>query len=251
MSSFWYTKKTMRDIFGETFAAFRPFDATHLCELALCAAVCAAGAVLYRRADAAARRRILLAVTVLILADELVKYVFTLATGQFEWGFLPLHLCSINIFVCAWYTARPNGLAAEILYALCVPGALLAMLSPSWTALPVLNCMHLHSATVHILLILYPVLLLAGGFRPDWRRLPKVALFLAAACVPALACNLLTGTNFMFLSRTDGNPILELFARLFGGDLYLLGFPILLAVLWTALYLPWSLAKKKTAPAAA
>ena len=106
MSSFWYTKKTMRDIFGETFAAFRPFDATHLCELALCAAVCAAGAVLYRRADAAARRRILLAVTVLILADELVKYVFTLATGQFEWGFLPLHLCSINIFVCAWYTAR-------------------------------------------------------------------------------------------------------------------------------------------------
>ncbi|MEA4911204.1 MAG: TIGR02206 family membrane protein [Oscillospiraceae bacterium] len=251
MSEFWYTQTTMRGVYGADYRAFQPFDGTHLFWLCLCLVLCVTLGLWYRGASEQQRARCLRVLVVLLLADELLKYGFTLATGQFEWQYLPLHLCSINIFVCVWYVLKRSDIAAEILYALCLPGALLASLSPSWLPLPLWNIMHLHSASVHILLVLFPVLLLAGGFRPDYRRLWKVGLFLAAGAVCALVCNTLTGTNFMFLNGTDNNPILNIFASLFGEKLYILGFPIILAVLWTAMYLPWVLARRRAAQTAA
>ena len=84
------------------------------------------------------------------------------------------------------------------MYALCLPGALIAMLSPSWQRLLVWNLMHLHSYSVHVLLILYPVLLLAGGFRPQMQNIRKVLEFLVCTATPIFFLNRLIGTNFFF-----------------------------------------------------
>ena len=172
-SPFWYTIDTMQALHGYDYHAFELFGPVHLFWLGLCAALCVGGSLLFRRLGPAGRRRVLAVLTVLLLADELLKDVSSLATGQFVWAFLPFHLCSINLFICVWYALRPNDLAAEVLYALCLPGAAAALLFPSWQAVPLWNVMHLHSSTVHTMLVLFPVLLLAGGFRPDVRRLPK------------------------------------------------------------------------------
>lgn len=76
------------------------------------------------------RHQILRAVFVLMLADEFMKQTVLLYTGQWNVTYLPLHLCSINIFVC-WYDAiHQSRWSKEILYALCIPGAVVAMLSP-------------------------------------------------------------------------------------------------------------------------
>ena len=169
-SPFWYTVDTMQALHGYDYHAFELFGPVHLFWLGLCAFLCAGGSVLFRRLGPAGRQRVLRVLTLLLLTDELLKDVSSLATGQFVWAFLPFHLCSINLFVCVWYALRPHPLAAEVLYALCLPGAAAALLFPSWQALPLWNVMHLHSSTVHTMLVLFPVLLLAGGFRP--RRPP-------------------------------------------------------------------------------
>ncbi len=247
MSEFWYTKTTMWAVHGDGYRSFELFGATHMFWLLACFVVCIVGALLYHRAGEKARRRAIIVLTVLLLADELLKYVFTLATGQFEWQFLPFHMCSINLFVCLWYTLRPNQVAGNILYALCLPGAFVALIFPSWQALPIFNMMHLHSETVHIMLVLYPVLLLAGGFRPDVKQLPKAFGFLLGAGVLAMCLNKLWGTNFMFLARTDGISILEAISSVFGSA-YILGLVCLVIIVWAVLYAPWIISERRRHP---
>ena len=200
-SPFWYTIDTMQALRGYDYHAFELFGPVHLFWLGLCAALCVGGSLLFRRLGPAGRRRVLAVLTVLLLADELLKDVSSLATGQFVWAFLPFHLCSINLFICVWYALRPNDLAAEVLYALCLPGAAAALLFPSWQAVPLWNVMHLHSSTVHTMLVLFPVLLLAGGFRPDVRRAAQgVRRFLPRLLAAALV-NHLCDTNFHVPAR--------------------------------------------------
>lgn len=247
MSTFWMTAQTAAARYGSDWRAFSLFGPVHLFWLGLALALCIGLGLWYRRAAPRARRRMLVVLTILLLADECFKYVVTLATGQWNWSFLPLHLCSLNIFVCAANTVRPSAWLQEILYALCPPGALVALLSPSWQALPLCNAIHLHSSTIHIMLVLYPVLLLAGGFRPNPRRLPFVCGCLAAAAVPVFGINRLLGTNFMFLNGSDGNAITRLMAGVLGERFYILGFLPVIALLWAVLYLPWVLANRRAA----
>ena len=205
-SPFWYTVDTMQALHGYDYHAFELFGPVHLFWLGLCAFLCAGGSVLFRRLGPAGRQRVLRVLTLLLLADELLKDASSLATGQFVWAFLPFHLCSINLFICVWYALRPHPLAAEVLYALCLPGAAAALLFPSWQALPLWNVMYLHSSTVHTMLVLFPVLLLAGCFRPDVRRLPKVCAVFGLDLLAAALVNHLCGTNLRLLRQRRPRP---------------------------------------------
>ena len=86
-SPFWYTIDTMQALHGYDYHAFELFGPVHLFWLGLCAFLCAGGSVLFRRLGPAGRQRVLRVLTLLLLADELLKDVSSLATGQFVWAF--------------------------------------------------------------------------------------------------------------------------------------------------------------------
>lgn len=241
---FWYTQTTMEALEPD-YLCFEHFSPVHLSVTAVFIAIMVAAMVFYKKLDEKSRQKFLYVMSVLLIADELWKHVISLATGQWEWGFLPLHLCSINIFVCVINSFKRDKFTSEILYSVCIPGAALALLMPTWTTLPYWNFMSLHSNSVHVLLIMYPLLLIAGGFRPDFRRLPKVFALLLAECVPIFFLNKIIDTNFFFLNGTENNPVLEILASLFGNEFYFIGFPPLLAVVWFFMYLPWFLSERK------
>lgn len=244
MEDFWKSVQTIQAERGADYRAFSLFSATHWAELLGAAAVIFLCAVIYYRCREVTRHQILRAVFVLMLADEFMKQAVLLYTGQWNVTYLPLHLCSINIFVC-WYDAiHQSRWSKEILYALCIPGAVVAMLSPSWQRLPVWNLLHLHSYSIHVLLILYPVLLLAGGFRPQVHHIRWVLAFLCAIATPIFFLNRLLKTNFFFLNDPQGNAITAFFAHCFGERFYLLGFLPVLAAVLLLLYLPWYRAER-------
>ena len=244
MSEFWMSYEMIAQRYGPGYQGYPLFGAVHLGELEAVAVCILLTARWYRRSPERTRRRILWGVTVLLLADEAVLVIAMLATGQWNWSYLPLHLCSINIFVC-WYDAiHQSRWSKEILYALCIPGAVVAMLSPSWQRLPVWNLLHLHSYSIHVLLILYPVLLLAGGFRPQVHHIRWVLAFLCAIATPIFFLNRLLKTNFFFLNDPQGNAITAFFAHCFGERFYLLGFLPVLAAVLLLLYLPWYRAER-------
>ena len=222
---------------------FTHFGLLHLIWLLVFAAVTIINCILYRKLGAVGRARWKKTVALLLLADELFKDIMLLIGGRFRPDYLPLHLCSINIILIAVHAWKPSKLLSGYLYTVGIPGALAALLFPTWTSLPIMNFMHLHSFTVHILLALYPIVLgTAGELNPQVKQLPRYLLLLIAMAIPIYGINLLLDTNFMFLMSADaGNP-LYLFEQLWGNHLY--GFPVLIAAVLLVMYVPLVIFRK-------
>ena len=238
MEHFWDTAETIPAGLG-----FSHFGGVHLAWLgaaAVLALVCILG---YRAMGQRGRGIFRKTVAGLLVADELFKQVPMLILGRFLPDYLPLHLCSINIFLIAWHAWRPGRLVGNSLYAVCIPGALAALLFPTWTDMPPANFMHIHSFTVHILLALYPLVLTAGGdIRPEPQVLPRALGLLVALAAVAFGCNLILDTNFMFLMYAEeGNP-LYWFRQNWGS--HLLGFPVIIAGIVVVLYGPMALFRR-------
>ncbi len=192
---------------------------------------------LYARAGEKARRVSLCIMTGLLAADELFKHGMLLRIGEEDVDYLPLHLCSVGLFFCLWYAVHPDRWAGELLFAVSLPGAAVALLFPGWSILPPESFLTIPSFTFHMLLCLIPLCLLASGeIRPDARRLWFCALFLAVTAVPIRFLDKKWGTNFYFLNFAGtGNP-LSWFEDRLGNPGYLVGLPICIAVLWGVMY---------------
>ena len=245
MSEFWMSYEMIARRYGPGYQGYPLFGAVHLGELEAVAVCILLTARWYCRSPERTRRRILWGVTVLLLADEAVLVIAMLATGQWNWSYLPLHLCSIHIFLCTTCTLTGKDWCKEELYALCAPGAAIALLCPGWLGTKAWSLINLHSVTLHGLLVLYPVLLVAGGFRPQVRRLPAVLAFLFGSALPIYFLNKVLYTNFYFLNGPTSSPVTALFTQWFGEQWYLLGFLPAVALVLAGMYLPWYIHRKK------
>ena len=194
MNTFFCVKETIPPGMG-----FSLFSSGHLIWLASIALVTVLAALLYRKSSDKTRFIIRLVISILLLADEAVKQILLFSTGQFNWDYLPLHLCSINIFIVLIHVITGSRYVAEALFALCLPAAAAALLFCSWTMLPLLNLMTIHSFTVHALLFMYPVMLLAGGFRPDVKKLVRI-IPLMSVSGPVSSSSTGRGKATLFLS---------------------------------------------------
>ena len=219
---------------------FDHFDLLHWGWIVFFVVVTVANAVWYCRLSARGKDRWKKTLALLIVGNEIFKMVCLFAGGQYSFGYLPLHLCSINIFLIAFHAWKPSGIIGGFLYTVCIPGALAALLFPTWTSLPFGNFMHMHSFTVHIMLAMYPIVLtVAGELRPTAKQLHKYLLLLVAMAIPVYLINLLLDTNFMFLMSADeGNP-LYLFEQLWGN--HLLGFPVIITGVLVVMFVPLEL----------
>jgi hypothetical integral membrane protein (TIGR02206 family) len=180
----------------------------------------------------------------LIVLDEIVKTVVLIVIGRYTKNYLPLHLCTINIFLVSVHVFKPLKTLDNFLYAFCIPAAVMALAFPSWTKLPFANFMHWHSFTLHILLALYPLMLTVGGdIKPRVKHLAPALGLLALLAASAYAVNAWLGTNYMFLARAPKGKPLYWFDQ--NWPSHLLGIPVLLIPLLTALYLPWELLQRK------
>lgn len=231
MNTFFCVKETIPPEMG-----FSLFSAGHLIWLAAIALVTVMTALLYRKSSDKTRFIIRLVISLLLLIDEAVKQIFLFATGQFSWDYLPLHLCSVNIFIVLIHVITGSRYVAESLFALCLPAAAAALLFCSWTMLPLCNLMVIHSFTVHALLFMYPVLLLAGGLRPDAKRLVRIIPFLAIVLIIIQIINVNLGTSFFFINGAgEGNP-LSLLEDVFTCPWYLVPAFFLVVLLWCVMY---------------
>lgn len=236
-------------------AGFRMFGPQHiawLAAIAAAAAICAAG---YRKLSARGRRRIGYAFCWSMVALDLFKDVYFIISGVFSYEFLPLHLCGMAIYISLLHACRPGRVTGELLYSLCMPGAVMALAFPAWTFYPIWNVATLQCFLIHALLFIYPLMLVAGGdLRPSARNLPWCLLFLLAACPLVALVNRALGTNFMFISTPPAAQPFLLFVQWFGNPGYIFGMFLLLLAVWAVLYLPLETArflKRKTAGRAA
>ncbi len=235
---FFMTKETIHEGVG-----FSTFGATHLIWLGVFIALCAVCAVVYRKLSAKGRNIMRICMGTAVILFETVKNIVAAAIGDFGIGHLPFHLCGISVLLITFSIFKRVKTVENFLYYIGIPGAMLALLFPNWTVLPCNNFFHQHSFIIHMLLVLYPFVLVTGGdIKPDIKSMPKCILLLVGMAIPIYFINLAFDTNFMFLMNPEtGNP-LGLFEKYLGSHLW--GFPILLPIVMFIMYLPVTISNK-------
>ena len=95
------------------------------------------------------------------------------------------------------------------MYALCFPGALMAILFPDGTIYPVIHFISLESYLFHSLIIAYIFIrLIDKGIVPGIKEAYKSILFLLVIVPPVYLFNVIFDTNFMFVIwPSSGSPL--------------------------------------------
>ncbi|MBE6906315.1 MAG: TIGR02206 family membrane protein [Ruminococcaceae bacterium] len=222
------------------------FSRAHAAWLISSAVFCAAVTVWFLREPPARRKQVLKICACAAVGSELLRDVWLLCSGEFAPVYmLPLHLCGAMLFAefAAVYTEKP--FLKELCYCLGLPGALSALITPGVTGFPLWNLMYLQFIFAHTMLLLIPVLLLADGFRPDCRQLPKCFLSLLLLAVFDSLTNFILNSNYLFLRSPSAGSVLELIGNM-AGSLYLPAVMGFVWLVWAVFYLPWVLLQKSS-----
>ena len=94
---------------------FALFGALHLAWLCFFVVVTAINCIWYRKLNEQSRGIWKKTVAILLIADELFKDVMLFIGGRFSAGYLPFHLCSINIFIIVFHAWKPGKLLNSFL----------------------------------------------------------------------------------------------------------------------------------------
>ena len=224
------------------------FSAEHLCFLAAAALFGAIVIFIGGRLDRKGRQRLLIVLWAAFTVIELGKYVhfafhpeeFNIRTG------LPFHLCSISLFTYPLAVFSRNKIFRNFIYAVNMPGALFALITPDIGNSTALSFYFLHLIIAHTFIVLIPLYMVCCGiFRPDYRVLPGVALMFLVTMLPALLLNRLIGSNYYFVNGPVKGTLTEKLADWTGESAYLLPLLGLLAAVWALLYAPFAATGKK------
>ena len=225
---------------------FLHFGRGHLTVLLVLAIISGAVIWLGCRLQEQQRMKLEKVMAVAMVVLELVKDLILALIGAFSVGYLPLHLCSMAMFICLYWAWHPHSDGAgQLLWSLCFAGGLSALLFPDWTDMPLWHFQSVHSFVYHAMLVQFSLLaVVSGQARPSLRSAWKAGVFLVAAAVPVYAFDRAFGTNYMFLLRPVPGTPLELCALLPGQAGYLLGYGLLVIVVLVVLNLPVSLLRR-------
>ena len=232
---------------GKQGDGFSNFGGPHLLMLAGLAVLTAALCVLYAKLPKRRRAAMLKILAFVIVGLEVAKQAtFPLLHGQYWYFLLPLHFCGLSIAIEFVHAFWPNKTTGEILYCLCLPGAVMALLFSNWSMYTFNNFYCLQSFVIHALHIAFPLsLLITKEIVPDYKKLWRVVVFLAAVVPPIYLVNLRLGTNFFFINAgSEGSP-LEIFIQIAGVPGFLLLYAGLVAFVWILMYAPWVIAGRK------
>lgn len=223
-------------------AGFCMYDRGHLSALSFGLSLTILVLQIFRRRSPDAQNRLMKILSVSMVVMELAKDFILAALGAFTVGYLPLHLCSLSMFVCLYYAFHPNSRStSHILYSVVLPGAIAALLFPNWTRFPLLHFQSIHSFLYHTLLVLFSLMpLVFRRFTPGLRGIIPSLLFLLGVSVPVGILNQLLGTNYMFLSGPSKGSPLESLALLPGKYGYLAGYLALVLAVLFLMNLPFS-----------
>ena len=138
---------------------------------------------------------------------------------------LPLHLCSMAGILCAIHCVTHWEWLGQVLYSLCLPGAILALLFPNWNFYPAIHFLTMEAFLFHMGIVLYVCMMLQShGIVPNIRKLWKVIVFMIIVVVPVYFFDKRFDVNYMFVNRPSAGSPLVWLAGWMGDPGYLVGY---------------------------
>jgi hypothetical integral membrane protein (TIGR02206 family) len=188
------------------------FGEAHLWTLGLIAAFAVLLPLAVRLLWPSAARTVAVLLALLLLAQEAVGLGLQAARWGWSVQLLPLHLCSLAVFLTAWMLIVRSPRVFEVAYFWALGGTTQALLTPDLRhGFPdPAYVIFFGSHGLVIVGVLYAVIVLR--FRPYPISLVRVALITLALAAAILVVNLLLGTNFLYLlAKPAGASLLDWF----------------------------------------
>lgn len=144
---------------------------------------------------------------------------------------LPLHLCSMTGILCALHCVTGWEWLGQVLYAIGLPGTILALLFPNWSFYPAIHFITVEGFLFHMGIVMYVCCMLySHRIVPQLSKLWQVVVFLVSVVTPIYFFNKHFGTNYMFVNwPSEGSPLVIL-AHFLGNPGYLVGYAALIAL---------------------
>ena len=221
MKYFWTHKDNIPEGMG-----YGQFTPGHFIWLAITAVFVFFYSLIYKHALPSEKIFLLRAVGAVLILSDVVK-MFIIARSDVKLSeYLPLEICSFAAYFIVldsiWYD-RPFFL--QMLLILFLPAAIMAVIFPTTTPLPMVNFFTIHQFLFHGLIIAYVTARFVSNEIPlDY---PSVIFSIAKILVLVgimYVVDTVFDRNFMFLRDTYGNPLLQvIWNRTKGGSAYTIG----------------------------
>ena len=149
------------------------------------------------------KRRFRLGMAIVLIANELAWHIWNLATGQWTiQTMLPLHLCSVLVWVSAYMLVKRNQAIYDFAYLLGIAGALQALLTPDLGIYTYPHFRYFQTFISHGLIITAAIYMTTvEGFRPYPRSLLRVFLISNLYLIAITALNLAIHSNYLFTAH--------------------------------------------------
>ena len=222
-------------------SGFSLWGKEHLLALAVIALVIVALTVWFGKLKSEKQTVFLRIIAIALPILEVVRIVVLCLDGRMGVGHLPLHLCSLAIYIYPVIAFYPNekvrGFLAEFSLITLLPASLSALLFPDWTMYPLMNFFSLHSFIWHGLQIAFPIhCLMVKWYSPNVRNLWKNTLFLLAGGVLVGLFDSRMSCNYWFLRHPVPDTPLEWIYNIAGAKWYVASLLLLSILVNLAVY---------------
>lgn len=159
----------------------------------------------FKNASERAKSRIRWTLAIILWVNEIAWHVWNVAVGQ--WTIqtrLPLHLCSILVWLGALMLVTKNYTIYEFTYFLGIAGAFQAVMTPDLGIYGFPHFRFFQTFISHGLIITSAIYMtIVEGFRPTWKSLLRVAIGINLYMIPVYFFNDAVGSNYLMI---NGKP---------------------------------------------
>lgn len=221
--------------------AFVLFDAGHFSALLVIALVGLCFFFFGKNWDETTRRRVRWVLAGTIVFAELAWQGWSITYGK--WSLqtnLPLHLCSVFVWLSAYMLTRRSYPVYELAYFLGIGGALQALLTPDAGIYGLPHFRAIQTLVGHGAIFLAPIYMTAvEGFRPTPGSFKRVILWTNIYMVFVFGVNMLLGSNYLFIAHKPEFPsLIDLLAP---WPWYILQLEVIGLAIVSLLYIPFAL----------
>lgn len=186
-----------------TGAPFELFGTAHLIALALVALANVALFYVRNHTSETARRNIRYGMAIFLILNETAWHLWKWSIG--EWTvqmMLPLHLCSVLVWLSAYMLITKNRAIYEFAYLLGIAGALQALLTPDAGIYGFPHFRFFQTMLSHGVIVTAALYMtIVEGFRPTWASVRRVLVGSYLYALHVWVINDLIGSNYLYIAH--------------------------------------------------
>lgn len=235
MNYFWIHQDFIPEGYG-----FGQFSFTHLVLLVISVLLIVFIIKKYLDSDDEGRLRIRKTIAICLLVSEIAKTIVMIVTGARFTNNLPLEICSFaeyTIILDAFL--KDKKVLSQMLLYLFLPAALMALIFPTTSILPVFNFYTIHQFVFHALIVAYALMrFISKEVNLDYLSVWKSIGIISMIALFVYIIDYLFNRNFMFLMDTYDNFMLNIIWDITGGGImYDLGLVVFSIIVIHVFYL--------------